>query len=387
MKKIAIVCVTYNRLNSLKRLLSSLERMYFDDIPQSLIISVDKSNTSEVEDFAKSYNWRFGDYKCITHETNLGLRKHILSIGTLLDSEYDAVIVLEDDITVSPNMIRYARACVDKYYDDELIAGISLYRPVVNTNCMLPFDPVKSEYDVFLSNRAISWGQIWMKKQWTSFMAWYNKNNDDFNLEYLPQNINRWNKKSWLKYHVRYCIENNKYFVYPYFGMSTNNNEAGVHASSSDTLYQSILLGLPCSSFNLPDSSLIEVRYDGFMEPKFLLTYLGIKDEELCVDILGSKPSCLYKKYLLTTKSLPYKVIKRFDLALRPVELNIIFDRCSKDGRLFLYDTSEKGTNPNIKNNDLTRYQYYFGCSFYQIHKMLSTTRIAKFLVKSILGK
>lgn len=38
----------------------------------------------------------------------------------------------------------------------------------------------------------------------------------------LPQNLFTWSEKSWLKFHDRYCIETNRYFVYPYVSLSTN---------------------------------------------------------------------------------------------------------------------------------------------------------------------
>ena len=53
---IAIVCVAYNRTDSLKRLLTSLEQAYYAT-PATLIISIDKSNTDVVEQFADNYHW------------------------------------------------------------------------------------------------------------------------------------------------------------------------------------------------------------------------------------------------------------------------------------------------------------------------------------------
>lgn len=101
MENIAIVTVAYNRVKSLSRLLNSLLCADIDNAP--LIISIDKSNTNEVERYANDFIWPYGEKKkkVITHKENLGLRKHILSIGQLLDY-YDAVIVLEDDIIVAP---------------------------------------------------------------------------------------------------------------------------------------------------------------------------------------------------------------------------------------------------------------------------------------------
>ena len=58
---IAIVVVTYNRVDSLSRLMDSLERASYGNDRIPLIISVDKSNTNVVEDFADNYVWPYGD--------------------------------------------------------------------------------------------------------------------------------------------------------------------------------------------------------------------------------------------------------------------------------------------------------------------------------------
>ena len=112
MKNIAIVVVAYNRVTSLNRLLNSLLQADVEDAP--LIISIDKSNTDTVERFANNFIWPFGEKKVITHDKNLGLRTHILSVGDWLDM-YDAIIVLEDDIVVTPGFYRYAVSAYSYY--------------------------------------------------------------------------------------------------------------------------------------------------------------------------------------------------------------------------------------------------------------------------------
>ena len=52
MNKIAIIAVTYNRIDSLTRLLKSLENAEYGDERPTLIISIDKSKTDAVEKFA-----------------------------------------------------------------------------------------------------------------------------------------------------------------------------------------------------------------------------------------------------------------------------------------------------------------------------------------------
>ena len=65
-------------------------------------------------------------------------------MGKLLN-DYDALIVLEDDITVSPYYYQYACQTIAQYQDDERIAGISLYNFPVDYQNGLPFTPLQAD--------------------------------------------------------------------------------------------------------------------------------------------------------------------------------------------------------------------------------------------------
>lgn len=380
--KTAVVAVAYNRTDSLGRLLSSLEKASYPE-SVTLIISIDKSDTDKVERMADSYHWPHGEKRVAKHEKNLGLRAHILSLGKYLD-EFDAIIVLEDDVTVATSFYHYAKACVEKYYGDSRIAGISLYNFPISSYTFLPFMPAKSQHDVFLMNIAMSWGQVWMKPQWEAFAKWYESHNEDFCLPHLPGSINRWPKSSWLKYHIRYCIEENKYFVYPYYSFSTNNGDPGVNFDRAVTMFQTNMPLSLITDFRLPDVDEIEVRYDGFYQPKYIGKYLGIKEEELCVDLFSSKPDCLYKHYLLSNRQLPYAVKNSFALQLRPIEMNII---CQRPGdELWLYDTTVAAQPPTAPNRYLV-YSYFYQQAFFKIRTMIGMKQVLKLIKNSFVTK
>lgn len=210
---IAIVIVAYCREKSLARLLESVSRAYIDD-NTTLIISIDKSNNPLVTEYANTFEWKYGEKRVIAHSENLGLKKHILSCGNYLD-EFDAIIVLEDDLVVSEGFFNYSKLAVKQYQDNNNIAGISLYSFHINPHSTYPFFPDKSEYDNYFIQYAPSWGQVWMKNQWAEFKKWLESNDEDiFDLPHLPINISRWGKKSWLKYHIKFAVEKNKYFIY-----------------------------------------------------------------------------------------------------------------------------------------------------------------------------
>lgn len=357
--KIAIVAVAYNRVNSLSRLLSSLEKASYDSESVPLIISVDKSNTDVVELFADDYKWPHGEKKVDKHEHNLGLRPHMMSLGKWF-SLYDALVVLEDDIVVSPNFYYFTRQSVEKYANDSEIAGISLYSYQVNYQTGLPFQPIIDEHDAFFMNCAMSWGEVWMKHSWQQFYEWYLSHQDFPSMDHLPSRICNWNQKSWLKYHTRYCIEENKFFIYPYVSLSSNSGDPGVHnLGSTNNVYQVNLQRGCKKTFILPDFGKQAVYYDGFFENIGLYSYLGIRACDLCLDLNGTNHNKQNKRYWLTTEVKNYKVLSSFGLNSRPIETNVF--QGERGAQIFLYDTQFEELNSVKQNRRVLLYNYYLG--------------------------
>lgn len=355
MKSFAIVLIGYNRLPGLRRLVESLEKVDYDDRKDiHLIFSIDNSGKKDVENFANSYNWPFGEKHIRTFPERQGLKKHILSCGDFTQS-YDIIALLEDDLFVSDSFYHYAYQAADYYYDDDNIAGISLYGFQKNwLNWVLRFEPQKSEFDTYFLKVAQSWGQVWTYKKWSQFKEWYSAHIDFTKSDKIPEYLNTWPESSWLKYHDRYCIETNKYFVYPYVSISTNFSDSGEHSAQTSTDHQvELMYGKKVYSF--PAFSSCSIKYDEYMDRVGLGKYIEIPDEELCVDFWGTKSTSLYKRYLLSLESKEYKVINEFALSLRPVELSVMLGIKGKG--IFLYDTEVKG-QPQKYDGKYQRYLY-----------------------------
>ena len=382
--KIAIVVVTYNRIKSLERLLLSLSEAYYQADKVDLIISVDKSSSTQVEDFADLFIWEYGNKFVDKHNVNFGLKKHILSLGKWFD-HYDALVILEDDLIVSPGYYSYTKQCVKRYKDSMCIAGISLYGFEINYQNQRPFIPIHDGNDVYFMNCAMSWGQVWLKKQWAQFMEWYSCNQVFEKNVNIPVSLFRWGEKSWLKFHTRYCIEENKYFVFPYISYTTNFSEVGVnhsfHNNGNPTLYQVVINEGDAINLRLPELSESFVKYDGFFENKNIAKALGLDSEELCVDLNGEKANALNKKYYLTKKKLDYKIIRSFGLLLRPIEENIFKKIEGFD--IYLYDTSLVAKNNSKK--DLNEVLYAFKINnFAAFFRMAGLKEIIMSLLESM---
>lgn len=349
--RIPIVVVAYNRPRSLTRLLGSLAKATYpyDDI--DLIISIDKAESNQdVLTLANGFQWSHGDKKVIYQEQNLGLRKHILKCGSL-SMEYGAVIVLEDDLYVSPNFYVFTEQALKFSLNEPKIGGVSLYNHQLNVHTRDNFSALEDGYDNWYFQFASSWGQAWTKEQWSGFMEWYNREpNIDANKD-VPAYVRSWSPKSWLKYNIAYLVENDLYFLYPKISLSTNFSDAGTHVGNDSTIYQVPLDHGRERQYHFSTVESSFSIYDAFYENTKLHEALSLDKEELCTDLHGYKPPS-GRKYVLTPKIMDYAIIKSFSRSLRPHEDNIFCD--IQGHEIFLYDISIDQKNTAVQDFERT---------------------------------
>ena len=354
---IAIVTVGYNRKDSLQRLLFSLNDAEYLDDSVDLIISLDKSNKeTEIIEMVNSFCWNFGSKRVRTFPIRQGLKSHILQCGDLT-KDYDAVIVLEDDLIVSKGFYSYVKQCVDFYADDDRIAGISLYSFQLVPGCLRPFVPSYSGYDVFFMSFAQSWGQCWTRKMWMNFKSWYLAQSNSLTSDgVIPDFIANWDDKSWLKYYMKYTAERGLYFVYPYVSLTTNFTESGVHNSLANSHFQVPLLN-NAIEYRFPPKGK-EIMYDSFMERVFTDAYsFPNLSGKVIIDLYGMKTSFGNSDYLISTKNRPFYVVQQLGLCLRPQEENII--RWCQGKGIYVYDLKRScKKNRSFDSSVLMKYDF-----------------------------
>ncbi len=238
MNEFAVVAVGYNRPDCMLRLLNSLNQADYCGDLVPLIISIDNSGNDSVLQIAEEFKWDHGEKIIKTYPQRLGLRKHILTCGGFT-KQYQNTAVFEDDLYVSECYYRFAKQAVEFYKDDDRIAGVALYSNFWDQGSNRPFLPISDQYDVYFMQYACSWGQIWTKEKWKKFLSWYNENDGEISFSpKIPENVGQWSNNSWLKYHIKYCIETNKFFVYPRIPFSTNFSSKGQHNIKDSNGYQ-----------------------------------------------------------------------------------------------------------------------------------------------------
>lgn len=365
--KPAIVIVAYNRPNSLIRLLSSLKKAYYPDNSIKLIISIDKAeNNQDVLAVANDFFWEFGDKYVVYQEKNLGLRSHVLKCGDYTN-EYGAIIMLEDDLYVSPNFYTYALQALDFSTDKLKIAGISLYNHQLNVHNNKNFKPIEDGYDNWFFQFASSWGQAWNKKQWDSFKTWYLDRPPIHSNTDIPSFVRGWSEKSWLKYFIAFLIIKDYYFIYPKISLTTNFSDTGTHVIEDNTVFQTPLLNAYDKKFVFSTLNESKAIYDAFYENSILAEHLDVPKKDLCVDLYGYKNigDFLSHRYILTSQNLNYKIIKQFGCSLKPVDANIIEQIDGDD--LYLYDVTIKENNRFTADKSYRRLIYNF--KFITIHE------------------
>lgn len=95
----------------------------------------------------------------VAREENVGLAQSIVTGVNDLSQEFNRVIVIEDDLVVSPNFVNYMLQALDRYADDENVYQVSGYMFPVN------HDDAK---DCFFLPLITTWGWATWARAWQS---------------------------------------------------------------------------------------------------------------------------------------------------------------------------------------------------------------------------
>ncbi len=328
MSTLAICCIGYNRPASMKRLLDSVGKAYYDDENIPLIVSIDESDQSdEVEAAARAFEWKYGEKSIRRYPQRQGLKQHCLMCGDL-SMEYGAVILLEDDVVVAPGYYRYSKAAVDYYRDDDRVLGISLYAQKWVSDMERDFIPAHKGFDTFFLQRDVSHGQCWIGDQWSRFKAWYAEHENSIPPydKRVPPCVYQWKKKdSWSKYISFFMVEQGMYYVCPYHSFATNLSEAGVHAEKATDKCQVPLSSGVSTQFNFGAFEETAV-YDAIFErqDRFVDSICGIPISEICIDLNGMKYDWSSFRYIITSQRLPYEAMCSFGANMEQIEHKVI---------------------------------------------------------------
>lgn len=349
----AIVIVAYNRPHSLERLLNSINKAYYNSSFINLIISIDHSIEEAIYKLADDFVWENGEKRILKQNKHLGLKQHILMCADLVQ-EFESVIILEDDLVVSPFFYEYALQAKEFYKHDDNIAGISLYNYQVTENNFYPFQALNDGSSVYFMQLASSWGQLFTKKHWENFRQWFKLNPELTDEITTPDYIKVWGNNSWKKHYINYLCSTNRYFVFPHLSLTTNFEDEGTNSRTSNLFHTPIqVLKNPYYFKNLSESSSI---YDANFElhPEVLKSLnTNLKKYDFEVDLHGAKNiERTNAQYILTSKRSSNPVIS-FSDELFPLENNIVLNLEGNGIGLFDKNNLFETVKPSYRNSSL----------------------------------
>ena len=160
-----IAIFAYRRPDHVRRLLESLARNpEFATSPTFIYCDAARSPRDEAAVAATRevvHRHAPATAEIIARATNLGLSRSIIDGVTTLCDRYGSVIVLEDDLVVSPVVLAYFRQALEHYAGDEQVMHVSGY--VFPTASPLP--------DAFFYRVTSCWGWATWARAWRHFQA------------------------------------------------------------------------------------------------------------------------------------------------------------------------------------------------------------------------
>lgn len=201
----------------------------------------DKPAIDKVKKIIRQKNW-CKTVEIIERNENFGLAKSIEEGVTRIVSEYEKVIVLEDDIVTSKGFLEYMNNALELYNEDDKVMHISGFFP--KTNIKLP--------STFFYNVTTCWGWATWKRSWQYYSSdskkllnnlhtkgydsyRYNGGQKELLYEQLQDNVSGKIKTWAVKWHTIVYL-NNGLCLHPYPSLTNNigHDESGTNSSMNN---------------------------------------------------------------------------------------------------------------------------------------------------------
>lgn len=182
-----IIIFAFNRPESLKTAISALvlnpeakdsDLFVFVDGPRN---NAEKSMTDASANFAR----KIQGFKSLTvsiSDNNKGLGDSIIAGVSQIINRYGTAIIIEDDLIVQPNFLRFINLGIDKYKDEKEVFSICGYTNKIKL-------PKGYTHDAYFCTRSSSWGWATWKDRWDS-IDWELEPWDKF--AKFKKDFNRW---------------------------------------------------------------------------------------------------------------------------------------------------------------------------------------------------
>ena len=283
-----IIVITYNRWESLLKLLNSLNDLQTDGDRIALEIWIDRSaGGGDVDDLtlrsAESFQWNHGAARVHVQ------RRHVGIYGQWIDTwrpvgDDELVLFLEDDLSVSPFAYRWLKAARRKYGNRSDVGGFTLQSEglIVAKNAAT-FVPRRVDGPVYLYRLVGSWGFAPRPEAWRRFQDWYRSASADRRFRPYVDGVimTSWYKTfekqgkantMWTMWFIYFCNANDLFTVYNNLNaltntthscLAVNRKEPGLHYSGKGKDNGGLLLRYWNDSFVNFSDALKKFGFDG----------------------------------------------------------------------------------------------------------------------------
>lgn len=164
MKYAPIALFTYNRADHTKMAVESLLQNAEASQSDLYVFSDGPKNEKKVEGVKQNreYIHAITGFKSVTlveRDCNWGLSKSLIAGITELTDKHGRVIVVEDDLIVSPYFLKYMNDALEKYKDDDRVASISAFLNPIDIQA----------HETFFLRYFACWGWATWKRAWQLF--------------------------------------------------------------------------------------------------------------------------------------------------------------------------------------------------------------------------
>ncbi|PFH46875.1 hypothetical protein AMATHDRAFT_153555 [Amanita thiersii Skay4041] len=257
--KIDITVITQNRPHSLTRLLSSLSHGLFYGDTVNVRVNLEQSSDSETLSIIDNFTWIHGVVAVHHRIIHGGLLPAVIE-SWYPHTNHDFVVLLEDDVELSPLFYGWIKMCVLRYrYGhsrnmSSQLFGISLYqqkhlelpingRQRFNARSLFLQNDHPFPSTPYLSPVPCSWGAVYFPEHWREFHEYlsirFSERVMDISRTIVPDvRSNSW-AGSWKKYFIEFVFLRGYVMLYPNFdnftSLSTNHLEVGSHVKHCTT--------------------------------------------------------------------------------------------------------------------------------------------------------
>ena len=237
-----VVIFTYRRLDTLIELINNLKKNSLSNKTEIYIFSDGYKNKKDKKDVlnVRNYVRKISGFKKINlcnRKKNIGLTKNLSQGISKVINNKKKVIILEDDIIVSKNFLRFMNLCLNKYKNNKKIWHINAW----NYN----FKIKKSNYDVFFWRGMHCWGWGTWSDRWKFYerkpkKVYQSYKNDDIYKFNYDGTYNFWSQiernykkriNTWAIFWYEIIYRNNGLCVSPIDSLSKNigNDKYATH--------------------------------------------------------------------------------------------------------------------------------------------------------------